>query len=76
MFPIGLAFHPGEQLRFTISGFNALGGVMPNRTTVVPENHGRHIIHTGGEQASYVQLPVSEVGQRELLRAARRTRPR
>lgn len=58
MFPIGLAFHPGEQLRFTISGFNALGGVMPGRTTVIPENHGRHIIHTGGSEASYLQLPV------------------
>jgi predicted acyl esterase len=58
MFPVGLAFHPGEQLRFTISGFNSLGGVMPGRTTVVPENHGRHIIHTGGSEASYLQLPV------------------
>jgi hypothetical protein len=58
MFPIGLAFHAGEQLRFTVAGFNALGGVMPNRTTVEPENHGRHVIHTGGSQASYVQLPV------------------
>jgi predicted acyl esterase len=58
MFPIGLAFHPGETLWLNISGFNALGGVMPQRTTVVPENHGRHIIHTGGSQASYLQLPV------------------
>ena len=55
---MGLAFHPGESLRLTISGFNALGGVMPARTTVVPENRGRHVIHTGGTNASYLQLPV------------------
>jgi predicted acyl esterase len=38
LLPIGLAFHPGEQLRLVISG--------------------RHIVHTGGEHASYLQLPV------------------
>ena len=78
MFPIGLAFHPGEQLRLVISGYNLLGGVMPNLSTgsaapqnlstVVPDNHGRHIIHTGGSQASYLQLPVkaiSQFGQRD-----------
>ena len=78
MFPIGLAFHPGEQLRLVISGYNLLGGVMPNLSTgsaapqnlstVVPANHGRHIIHTGGSQASYLQLPVkaiSQFGQRD-----------
>ncbi len=58
LFPVGLAFHPGEQLRLTISGFNVLGGVMPARTTVEPDNHGRHVIHTGGSHASYLQLPI------------------
>jgi hypothetical protein len=58
LFPVGLAFHPGEQLRLDISGFNRLGGVMPGRTTVIPDNHGRHIIHTGGSHASYLQVPV------------------
>lgn len=52
MFPVGLALHPGEQLRLIISGDNLLGGVMPNRSTVIPENHGRHVIHTGGAHAS------------------------
>ncbi|ORA78509.1 CocE/NonD family hydrolase [Mycobacterium malmoense] len=71
MFPVGLAFHPGEQLRLVISGYNLLGGVMPNLSTgspvpqnlatVVPDNHGRHIIHTGGSHASYLQLPVKPV---------------
>jgi predicted acyl esterase len=58
LFPVGLALHPGEQLRLVISGYNLQGGAMPNRGTVVPENRGRHLIHTGGEYASYLQLPV------------------
>jgi uncharacterized protein len=61
LFPVGLAFHPGEQLRLDISGFNRLGGVMPGRTTVIPDNHGRHIIHTGGAYASYLQVPVKSI---------------
>ncbi|MCH9732509.1 MAG: CocE/NonD family hydrolase [Actinomycetia bacterium] len=66
MFPIGLAFGPGEQLRLIITGVNLLGGVMPNLSTgsttpqnlgtVIPDNHGRHIIHTGGPHASYLQI--------------------
>jgi predicted acyl esterase len=61
LFPVGLAFHPGETLRLDISGFNRLGGVMPGRTTVIPDNHGRHVIHTGGSHASYLQVPVKRV---------------
>jgi predicted acyl esterase len=58
LFPIGLVFHPGEQLRLVISGHNALGSVMPGVPEYVPQNKGRHIIHTGGDRASYLQLPV------------------
>jgi hypothetical protein len=40
LFPIGLAFHPGEQLRLVIIGSNLLGGVMPNLSTgsATPQN--------------------------------------
>jgi len=61
MFPVGLAFDPGEQLRLVINGFNRLGGVMPQRATVVPDNKGRHVIHTGGSHASYLQVPVKVI---------------
>jgi hypothetical protein len=62
MFPVGLALHPGEQLRLVVSGENLWGGVMPGTASVVPDNHGRHVIHTGGTHASYLQLPVRTVG--------------
>jgi len=59
LLPIGLAFHPGEQLRLVISGRHILGPMMPRLPEYTPANSGQHIIHTGGEHASYLQLPVA-----------------
>ncbi|EYB69265.1 hypothetical protein DEIPH_ctg009orf0003 [Deinococcus phoenicis] len=58
LLPIGLAFHPGEQLRFVVSGRSLLGPMMPGLREYTPANNGQHIIHTGGPYASYLQLPV------------------
>lgn len=58
LFPVGLILYPGEQLRLIVSGFNILGGPMPMVENVPTCNKGRHIIHTGGERASYLQLPL------------------
>jgi len=56
--PLGLAFHPGEQLRLLVSAQNLFGPMMPGIRDYIPQNRGRHIIHTGGARASYLQLPV------------------
>lgn len=58
LLPIGLAFHPGEQLRFLISGRNLLGQIFPGNRDDNPVNRGQHLIHTGGVHSSYLQLPV------------------
>ncbi|RFA10255.1 hydrolase [Subtercola boreus] len=58
LLPLGLVFYPGEQLRFVISARNLLGTMMPGIQEYVPANSGQHVIHTGGEHASYLQLPV------------------
>jgi len=58
LLPVGLVFYPGEQLRFVVSGRSLLGTMMPGTREYVPANSGRHVIHTGGEHASYLQLPV------------------
>ena len=58
LFPIGLAFHPGEQLRFVISSRNLVGTIMPGIREYAGVNAGQHVIHTGGEHASYLQLPI------------------
>lgn len=61
LFPIGMVFYPGEQLRLVISSKNDLGAIMPGTPAYVPENRGKHIIHTGGVYASYLQVPVKPV---------------
>ncbi|MFJ8826877.1 CocE/NonD family hydrolase [Streptomyces sp. NPDC102467] len=58
LLPVGLTFHPGEQLRLVVSGRSLLGTMMPGIREYAPANSGRHIIHTGGDRASYLQLPV------------------
>ncbi|GAA3619011.1 hypothetical protein GCM10022419_125660 [Nonomuraea rosea] len=58
LLPVGLVFHPGEQLRLLISGRHLLGPMMPGLVEYTPANSGRHVIHTGGGHASYLQLPV------------------
>jgi uncharacterized protein len=58
LLPIGLVFYSGEQLRFVISSRNLLGTLMPAIEEYVGANGGQHIIHTGGEHPSYLQLPI------------------
>ncbi|MFJ6465566.1 CocE/NonD family hydrolase [Streptomyces sp. NPDC091387] len=58
LLPVGLTFYPGEQLRFVVSGRSLLGTMMPGNREYVPANSGQHVIHTGGDRASYLQLPV------------------
>ena len=59
LLPIGLAFHPGEQLRLIISAQNLFGPWMPGLRGYTPQNSGQHIVHTGGPRASYLQLPIA-----------------
>ena len=60
LLPIGLVFYPGEQLRFVISAGNLLGTLMPAIREYTGANSGQHVIHTGGDHASYLQLPIQE----------------
>ncbi|GAA2639132.1 hypothetical protein Adu01nite_60760 [Paractinoplanes durhamensis] len=41
-----------------VSGRHLLGPMMPALREYTPANKGLHVIHTGGEHASYLQLPV------------------
>ena len=58
--PIGLSYQAGETLRIVISTKDELGSVMPGTPGCIPDNKGAHILHTGGEYASYLQLPVMQ----------------
>ena len=61
LLPIGWSFHPGEQLRFVISSRNLLGTMMPGIAEYTGANSGQHVIHAGGQHASYLQLPIKAV---------------
>lgn len=59
MSPIGLKFYKGESIRVVISPKDEYGnGMMPGTPGCTPNNKGWQIIHTGGDRASYLQLPV------------------
>ena len=62
LFPVGLGFYAGEGLRLVVSGHNIFGGAMPGTENVSSRNSGQHIVHSGGERASYLSLmtmPIS-----------------
>ena len=59
--PVGLAVRAGEQLRLLVSAQNLFGTMMPGNREYTPRNIGQHVVHTGGSQASYLQLPVIAV---------------
>ena len=60
LLPIGLVLDAGEQLRFIVSGRSLLGTMMPGIAEYTSPHRGTHIVHTGGERASYLQLPVKK----------------
>ena len=58
LFPIGLVFYPGQQLRLIVDSHNPMGSLMPGVQGLVPKNKGQHVIHTGGARPFYLRLPV------------------
>jgi uncharacterized protein len=63
LLPLGLVLHAGEQLRLVVSSRNLLGTMMPGIREYVGANAGTHVVHTGGERASFLQLPVCGEGE-------------
>ncbi len=66
--PIGMVFHPGEQLRLVISAKDLFGPWMPGLREYIPQNSGQHVIHSGGSRASFLQLPVRAGGSSAMCR--------
>jgi predicted acyl esterase len=52
--PTALRWHAGQMLKLTISGTFVKGPGLALTTL----NQGMHVVHTGAERASYLQLPV------------------
>lgn len=63
LFPVGLLLYPDERLRLSIGGWNTLGGAMPGTRNLVPDNKGRHVVHTGGAHASVLRIGTAPLDQ-------------
>lgn len=58
--PMGMLFAKGQKLRISISGFNPSVPELKMQKNITTINKGKHIIHTGGETASTICLPITE----------------
>lgn len=59
IWPMGMIFHPGEQLQLAIAGYDLSGpGRGHDRPIPHAQNKGNHIIHTGGKYDSYLLVPI------------------
>jgi uncharacterized protein len=56
--PTGMRFHPGEQLRVHVAGFDMRGSFFTDMPAKPNHNQGTHILHTGGRFDSYLVLPI------------------
>lgn len=56
--PIGMTWYEGETLRVMVSTKDEIGSIMPGTPGCIPDNKGTHILHTGGQNISYLQLPI------------------
>ncbi len=58
IWPASWMYHKGEKLELAISGFQYLGMRDPLVTGWGTDNHGKHVIHMGGEYDSQIRLPI------------------
>lgn len=54
LMPSAMRWHAGQTLKLTIAGSDIKGSGLPLPTL----NKGMHIVHTGADHASYIQVPV------------------
>ena len=58
IWPTGMKWHAGEQLKLIVSGYNLKGPMFPGMPLAPTRNKGEHVIHTGGKYDSHLLVPV------------------
>ncbi len=58
IWPTGMRWQVGQQLRLIIAGYNLKGPMFPGMPLAPTRNRGEHIIHTGGTFDSHLLVPV------------------
>lgn len=59
LYPIGMRWRSGEQLRVTVAGYDLLGPALPGIPLAPTRNKGEHIIYTGGMYDSHLLVPMN-----------------
>jgi predicted acyl esterase len=62
IWPVGMRWHAGEQLRLMIAGYNLTPMPVPGIKPPVLRNKGEHVIHMGGKYDSHLLVPVVAKG--------------
>jgi predicted acyl esterase len=62
IWPAGMRWHAGEQLRLMIAGYNPTPAPIAGIKPPVLRNKGQHIIHTGAKFDSHLLVPVIPKG--------------
>lgn len=58
VYPIGMRWSVGEQLRVIVAGYDLIGPALPGIPLAPTRNKGEHIIHTGGKYDSHLLVPA------------------
>jgi predicted acyl esterase len=61
LWPLGMRWHAGEELRLLIAGHKLSAVEMPGVSPPDTINRGRHVIHTGGRYDSRLIVPQASV---------------
>ncbi len=66
LWPTAIRFEKGMQLQISVAGYDFMGHSVPGgaRNRVIPDNHGRHILYTGGRYPAHVSLPVLPIEEK------------
>lgn len=58
IYPTGMRWHAGEQLRVIVAGYDPVGLLLPGIPPAPTRNRGVHVIHTGGKYDSHLLVPI------------------
>ena len=67
LFPLGLVFYPGEQLRLVVSSHNALGGIMPGEQTTFLATVGSTSFIPAAKPPNFVSYQSEHIDDKDLV---------
>ncbi len=59
LWPTSMQWHKGQKLKLVIAGYDYCPYSPGDRPRGAPDNHGLHLIHTGGDFTSELLIPIA-----------------